>query len=221
MRRLYIAAKAPRPGFVKTRLARFIGPDSATALYAGFLRDISARFASEGVDATWFVTPDDCWGEIAAAAGVAEDAPATNQGPGSWGERQDRLFAAAALRGESPVVLISSDSPQIPVSYVHEAFELLAGHDLVIGPVLDGGYCLIGMRGYHDVLRQIPMSTPDVLEAIRSRAASLDLRVAALRATFDVDELEDLGHLEAACRERTDLVETSRSLALIRAAGWT
>ena len=213
MRRLYIAAKAPRPGLVKTRLARRIGQDPAVALYIAFLRDLAGRFSRKGLEATWFISPDACWPEIAEATGIAGSPPVIGQGPGSWGERQDRLFAAAARRGENPVVLIASDSPQISLEYVQAAFARLEKHDLVLGPVQDGGYCLLGMRGYHDVLAGVPMSTPQVLHAIRCRALSRGLSVALLPGTFDVDEIEDLVPLEAACRQRDDLGETRRALA--------
>ena len=46
--RLYIAAKAPRPGLAKTRLARGIGEEAALALYRGFLSDLAARFLGSG-----------------------------------------------------------------------------------------------------------------------------------------------------------------------------
>ena len=216
MRRLYIAAKAPRPGLVKTRLAQAIGEDSAVALYAAFLRDLEARFAAARAEPAWFVSPDGCWPEIASAAGIAGGPTVVNQGAGSWSQRQDRLFASAALRGESPVVLIASDSPQISIEYVEEAFDRLEHHDLVLGPVHDGGYCLLGMRGYQDLLPGIPMSTPHVLKAVRDSAVARGLAVALLRETFDVDEVKDLAALEAACRERDDLGETRRALALIQ-----
>ena len=217
MRRLYIAAKAPRPGLVKTRLARTIGADSAVALYVAFLRDLDARFAAAAVEPAWFVSPDGCWPEIACAAGIASGRAHADQGGGSWSDRQDRLFASAARRGESPVVLIASDSPQLSTGYVEAAFDRLEDHDVVLGPVHDGGYCLLGMRGYHDLLRGLAMSTPDVLEAIRHRAAARGLSVALLPETFDVDEVADLAALAAACQQRDDLAETGRALALTQA----
>ncbi|MBA3427400.1 MAG: hypothetical protein H0U07_02360, partial [Actinobacteria bacterium] len=41
---LYVAAKAPRPGRVKTRLAAAVGDAAATGLYGAFLRDLAVRF---------------------------------------------------------------------------------------------------------------------------------------------------------------------------------
>ena len=40
---LYIAAKAPRPGLAKTRLARHLGQQAALLLYRAFLRDLSVN----------------------------------------------------------------------------------------------------------------------------------------------------------------------------------
>lgn len=54
---LYIAAKAPRPGFAKTRLGKAIGPMQAIALYKAFLQDLAARFSTAPFEVVWFITP--------------------------------------------------------------------------------------------------------------------------------------------------------------------
>ena len=58
---LYIAAKAPRPGLAKTRLARGIGQRTAIDLYRAFLRDLGARFAAPAARGAfslgWYITP--------------------------------------------------------------------------------------------------------------------------------------------------------------------
>ena len=57
-----------------------------------------------------------------------------------------------------------------------------------MGRTLDGGYYLIGMRGFHDVLPGVPMSTVTAAEALAARAEGLGLRLAELPVTFDIDE---------------------------------
>ena len=183
--RLYIAAKAPRPGLVKTRLAGAIGDDSAAALYAAFLDDLAGRFPN----AVWFVTPPEDW--------VGWPHPTLAQPEGDWTERQRALFRGASARGETRVVLIASDSPQLPATRIAEAFRLLDAHDVVLGSVPDGGYYLIGMRGWHDVLAGVTMSTANVLTEIFARAAEHGVSVASLEPAYDVDELADLSLLEA------------------------
>ena len=217
MDRLYIAVKAPRPGFVKTRLARCLGEETAVALYIGFLRDLHERFVSAAISPTWFVTPDGSWPEIAAATGIGGEPSVVDQGDGDWGWRQDRLFASTSRQPDERVVLIGSDSPQLSAGYVRSAFDLLAESDLVLGPVHDGGYCLVGMRGSHRGLLEVPMSTPSVLDALLRRARSRGLSAALLPPTYDVDEVADLRALRADCRDRSDLPATARALALVHA----
>ncbi|MGI8650803.1 MAG: DUF2064 domain-containing protein [Rubrobacter sp.] len=75
------------------------------------------------------------------------------QGESDLGEHQWELFRGAATCGEERVVLIAFDSPQLIVGVVERDFRELRRHDLVFGPTYDGGYYLIGMRGFEDVLR--------------------------------------------------------------------
>jgi glycosyltransferase A (GT-A) superfamily protein (DUF2064 family) len=134
------------------------------------------------------------------------------QGDGDWTERQRDLFRGAAGRGEERTVLIASDSPQLAVGVVEEAFRALEEHELVFGPTHDGGYYLIGMRGWHDVLHNIPMSTNTVLDDIAARARASGLSVGWVETTFDVDEAEDLDRLRALVARRADLAATRAAL---------
>jgi glycosyltransferase A (GT-A) superfamily protein (DUF2064 family) len=67
-----------------------------------------------------------------------------------------------------------------------------------MGRTLDGGYYLIGMRGFHDILSGVPMSTVTAAAALAARAEGLGLRLAELPVTFDIDEERDLEHLRRA-----------------------
>ena len=241
---LYVAARAPRPGFSKTRLGQAIGHDRANILYAAFVQDLAAHLAEAPFPVGWYVTPEDAWDELepliypsepffAATSGAPRNGtssappgtargpmrgPVLVQGPGDWTARQHALFATAPGRGESRTILIASDSPQITLDPIVEAFEQLERHDLVLGPVDDGGYYLIGMRGPSDVLRGVPMSTRTVLDQIIARAELLGLSTALVAPTFDVDEAVDLDRLAKVVVERDDLPSTRAALAKL---GWS
>jgi len=214
---LYIAARAPRPGFAKSRLGRIIGHQRAADLYAAFLQDLAARFARVPFAVGWYVTPEDAWPELRPLLGpVAWSGPAIVQGPGDWTTRQRELFLGAGARGEQRTVLAASDSPHLTVETVAEAFDRLDHDDLVLGPTADGGYYLIGMRAPHEVLAGVRMSTGTVLEEIVARAEALGLATGLLPPTFDVDEAADLDRLIPLALERNDLAWTRAALDHLR-----
>jgi uncharacterized protein len=207
---LYVIARAPRVGFAKTRLGRTIGHERAVSLYRAFLKDLAARFSDSPVPPGWYVTPPDAWPEISELTG--ETGRVIFQGDGDLTERQSDLFRGAKGRGEERTVLIASDSPHLTVGIVEEAFRRLDSNDLVFGPTFDGGYYLIGMRGYHDVLEGVPMSVGTELGGITARARLVGLSVSLLETTFDVDVVEDLQNLRPLALERADLPATRDAL---------
>jgi rSAM/selenodomain-associated transferase 1 len=214
---LYVAARAPRPGFAKTRLGQTIGHEQANALYAAFVQDLAARLADLPFPVGWYVTPEDAWDALGRLVHPrpgpgTRPGPILVQGPGDWATRQQALFAGAAERGEQRTILIASDSPQVTLDPIREAFALLERHDLVLGPVEDGGYYLVGMRGNWPVLGGVRMSTGTVLDEIVGRAERLGLSVAFVAPTFDVDEADDLAHLAAVAARRDDLPATRAAL---------
>jgi len=213
---LYVAAKAPRAGFAKTRLGKAIGDDAALRLYRAFISDLAARFATAPFEVGWYVTPADGWPEVAALLPVSEGgARVLVQPVGDWAQRQAALFQGAAQRGEDRTVLVASDSPQLTVSLVQRAFALLSTCDVVLGPVHDGGYYLIGMRGSHDVLSGVAMSTATAFEQIVERSHRAGLRLGLLETTFDVDEVADLAALRRVAHERDDLPATRAALEML------
>ena len=60
----YVIAKAPRPGFAKTRPGEGIGHEEAVALYGSLLRDLAARFSGSAHEPGWYVTPPDALPEM-------------------------------------------------------------------------------------------------------------------------------------------------------------
>jgi glycosyltransferase A (GT-A) superfamily protein (DUF2064 family) len=222
---LYVAARAPRPGFTKSRLGHAIGHDRAAALYAAFVQDLAARLSGAPFRVGWYYTPDDGWSELESFVAVDRDSwwsrgPILSQPPGDWTHRQRALFLTAPSRNEHRTVLIASDSPQLGLGTLVDAFERLDWNDLVLGPTDDGGYYLIGMRSSAawsmarpcDVLTGVRMSTVTVLDEILARAETLGLRTSLLASTFDVDEAADLQLLIPMALVRDDLTATRTAL---------
>jgi glycosyltransferase A (GT-A) superfamily protein (DUF2064 family) len=196
---LMVATRIPTPGETKTRLGSVIGMAAAAHLYEAFLIDLANRLipaaAASGFDLIWTVSPPE--GDLAAVfqdLGILVTSTTTflPQSGDSWGERQDYLLRWAATRGYERAVLIASDSPHLPVRSISIALEGLRTHDVAIGRVHDGGYYLIGMRGYSDVLLDVPMSTPDAASTLIANARNRQLTWLETDPTFDVDVYDDL-----------------------------
>lgn len=200
-------ARAPVPGATKTRLGLSIGMDGAAHLYRAFLVDLAARFTpapgeAQCFDFGWAYTPGDLdFAETLASIGCAAPPPSVlfvpQEGEG-LGVRLENLFRWACDRGYARTVIAASDSPQLPRSVPEQALAALSDHEVAIGRTFDGGYYLIGLRGFRDVLSGAPMSTGKEADALLARAAALGLRVAELPPTFDVDEAADLARLRDA-----------------------
>jgi len=192
---LAILAKAPVPGFAKTRLAPALGAERAAALQARFLERAvtTACSAQIGPVSVWAAPdPDHPAFQTLTAFGVA----LLRQPDGDLGLRM--LAALAAARG--PALVIGTDCPALTPAHLRAAADALAGGvDVVVVPVEDGGYALIGMRELRPQLfTDMPWSTAGVMAETRRRLARLGLSWREPARLWDVDGPEDLPRLEGA-----------------------
>ncbi len=188
-----ILAKAPRPGLAKTRLAPVLGADGAANLQARFIeRTVTTAQAAAIGPVTLWVTPDrhhPAFQTIAALLGVA----LAEQPDGDLGARM--LAAIAAANG--PAIVIGTDCPALTPEHLRMAARALAdGIDVVIVPVEDGGYALIGMQRPEPALfAGMSWSTSSVMAETRRRLTRLGLPWREPARLWDVDEPADLERL--------------------------
>lgn len=215
MNKLYFAAKAPLAGEAKTRLGACIGMNAAATLYSAFLLDIAQRFANVSFQTKWYVAP----GAMAHVLPlVGSSARLLTQRGDTWAERQTNLFKMVAARREDRIVLAATDSPQLTTRRVKEAFQGLDSCDVVLGPTHDGGYYLVGMRGFHDILQGVEMSTDSALNQVLERTRAQRVTAFLLDPEFDVDTENDLIRLADEVGQRDDLAHTAAALAALRDA---
>jgi len=198
---LLVITRAPIPGFAKTRLGETIGMEQAALLHRAFLTDIAHKFFAPGtlsdtIERGWAITPA-TYDFAALTRSLAPSVPVekmvfVNQVGEGLGARLTNCFAWAAEHGHQDTVIMASDSPQLDPAIILQAFSELDLHDLVIGRVHDGGYYLVGQRGFSDVLSQVPMSTSNAAEALVETATARGLSVAELPHDLDVDVEQDL-----------------------------
>jgi hypothetical protein len=94
-------------------------------------------------------------------------------------------------------LIIGTDCPALTPSHLHIAANVLRdGTDVVVVPVEDGGYALIGMRVPEPALFvDMPWSTPEVMAQTRRRLRQLRLSWQEPVTLWDVDVPEDLKRL--------------------------
>jgi uncharacterized protein len=187
--RLIVFLKAPRPGSVKTRIAQTAGRDRACSIYGELVEAVLNRLTALK-DIELRFSPDDAETEI--QKWLRNDWLAQPQGDGDLGERLHRAFANAFAAGAERIVIIGSDSPEVSTKDIRVAWKELNTHDIVVGPAVDGGYWLIGLRAPQPQLfAGIEWSSDQVLAQTLSRAKSLGLKIQLLRILADIDTEED------------------------------
>jgi rSAM/selenodomain-associated transferase 1 len=209
-RTLVVMAKAPRFGAVKTRLAPSLSPEAVTDFYCCLLEDTLALAKSLSNVEVAIMCPDTDVNELTQIAGdevsiVAQKGEGLAAGLTSVfvhfaPDRQREHHRRGAHQRR--VIAFNSDSPHLPRSVLENAFETLAGHDIVVGPTHDGGYYLVGAKTSHRTLfANDGMGTSSALERLLSQARVLELSVGLAAPFYDIDTADDLTRLAEELRE--------------------
>ena len=190
---IVVFARRPRPGRVKTRLARVLGGRRAAALYAQLLQrtlDVVARTAG----ARCLIMPAsaaDCGYFRARHAGRGWLVRA--QASGDLGRRmQQALRLATAHAGAA--VIVGSDIADLTRADLAMALRALAdGADVVLGPAADGGYWLIGVaRPLEGLFESMRWGSAQVFATTVRRLEQRQLSWVELALRHDVDRARDL-----------------------------
>lgn len=199
---LGIFAKHWEPGVVKTRLGATIGAERAAEVHRAFVETLLGRFPAVAQRCRLAFTPRD---KEAALRAVLQNSRSRGwefepQAEGDLGQRMNAFFRTG-LEQAQRVVLIGSDSPDLPRHFISQAFELLAERDLVLGPAADGGYYLVGVSNrLPPIFEDIPWSTPEVWRRTIERLQATATRWHTLPPWYDVDDEASLTQLLSSLR---------------------
>lgn len=195
-RLLVMMAKQPEPGQTKTRLSPPLDPAEATVLYRCFLQDkLSAMQTIEIARPAIAYSPQEARGYFEQ---FAPDVLLIPQLGKNLAHSLCNIFEVTLGMGFDQVLAIDGDSPDLPASFLMQAFHALDDFqvDVALGPTDDGGYYAIGMRSLHRMLFDVEMSTPSVFVETLAQAEAAGLNVASLPRWYDVDRSEDLERLQ-------------------------
>ena len=184
---------------VKTRLSQSLPSPAITALYCCLLQDTIALAKSlNGVNVA-AMCPEPDKDELARFLG--DSVPVIAQKGEGLAAGLTSVFAHFTADGRRHVIAFNSDSPHLAPSVLDNAFEILATHDVVIGPTHDGGYYLVGAKASHSSLFEGDgMGTRSALDGLLGRARGLGLSTGLTEPFYDVDVADDLIRLSRELR---------------------
>ena len=188
--------KYPEKGRVKKRLSKSIGEGVAAELYRNFVLDSLSALEKCGVQFVVSFHPPDAQKKIIEWLG--KDYSYMPQQGDDLGQRMRNGFINMFDKNCQRVIIIGSDSPDLPGEFIDEAFSSLKTHDVVIGPSFDGGYYLIGFRHdtfFPETFDGICWSTDTVFSETSTIVKKAGLTLHVLPGWNDIDTRNDLDGL--------------------------
>lgn len=185
---LIIFVRNPILGKVKTRLAKGAGDEGALAIYKELLQRTKEVVLASSADCFVFyadyINNEDLWG--------AESFKKHLQESGGLGHRMQKAFELVFSKGYKKCCIIGSDCAELSTKIIEQSFTELTEQDVVIGPSLDGGYYLLGMKALRSKLFSAKKwSTETVFSSTLEDVNSQNLSYSLLPQLSDIDYLED------------------------------
>ena len=185
-----ILAKAPIPGFAKTRLIPALGAHGAAVLQEQLTELAVETATAAGIGPVFlWATPDE---GHSAFRGLARRFSITlaRQPDDELGQRILAAFEAGAG------LVIGTDCPALTPAHLRDAATALQNNDLAVIPAEDGGYVLIAMTKPQPALfTEIAWGSRRVMRETRRRASTFGLTIHEFPPLWDVDRPEDLERL--------------------------
>ena len=189
---VFVMCKAPVAGRVKTRLMTLYSAGEACDIHRAMAETVIERAARLFFNVS--IAADDISHPFFERFGL----PVVEQGEGDLGARMSRLMRQAFDEGAGSVLFLGTDSPHMAESRLADVVARLGDHDVVIGPVADGGYDLIAMsKPAPELFEGIAWGSEHVLRQSLERAKGSGVSVALLDQSFDLDTPESLERVKA------------------------
>ena len=184
---IIVFVRTPELGKVKTRLAKAIGDQAALTIYKLLLKHTATVLHELSFDKVVYysekIENNDFW-----EASLFEK---KLQKGADLGERMQQAFETAFDRGYKKVLIIGSDLFELTSTLIISALEALETYDISIGPSLDGGYYLLGMKELHPaVFKNKKWGANSVLKNTLRDLKQQNVKL--LEALNDIDTFEDL-----------------------------
>lgn len=190
---LYLFAKAPRAGAVKTRMQPQLDAESAAQLAQFMLEQTAANacanWPGEVALCVWPPRVDEpAFTALAARYGIT----VTAQTGTDLGARM-RHALDGGIAGAGAAAVMGCDVPHCPGAALAQAHAALARGENPVGAATDGGFYLLGLQRAEPALfAGVDWRGPAVLAEVRARAANAGVQLTDLPRLRDIDRYEDL-----------------------------
>jgi glycosyltransferase A (GT-A) superfamily protein (DUF2064 family) len=203
MANIFVLAKSPSAGQVKTRLTPAFTPEEAASLAAASLADTLHAVLSMPAERRVLLLNGEIGRWLPSGIDVITDLT------GTPAER----IAAAFEMFPGPSLALGMDTPQVKPAVLAPALMRNAWtkHDAWIGPSSDGGFWSLGLRTPNrKALKCVPLSTDRTMDTQHQRFVEAGLRCGFLPTLTDVDTAQDAKVVAAQAPSRSCLESRSR-----------
>ncbi|WP_431237522.1 TIGR04282 family arsenosugar biosynthesis glycosyltransferase [Mycolicibacterium aichiense] len=210
-----VVAKAPIPGLAKTRLAATVGDRAAADIAAAALLDTLDAVAETPVTRRVVAMTGEL--DHACRAGEIHDRLADftvieQRGDGFADRLANAHTDAATIR--QPVLQIGMDTPQVSAELLTACAHRLIDAQAVLGMARDGGWWVLGVSDGASAgfLRDVPMSQSDTGAVTLAALEHTGIPVTLVEELHDVDAVDDIPAVRAACSPSSRFAQATRGL---------
>ncbi len=192
---LIVFARAPMPGRAKTRLIPALGKKGAAALHQRLLENTLDTITTlQQCKLELWCTPDTSHPSFKHLKNEYPLSLHQQQGA-DLGERMAHAMQRALME-KRDAIIIGTDCPELSADDILQAIDLLQqGYDAVIGPAVDGGYYLLGLKRFESSLFQnIRWGSDSVFQQTLARLDRAGMPYQTLTTKHDLDRPADLEH---------------------------
>lgn len=191
---LILMTRIPIEGKTKTRLMSVLNGLECAQIHMCFLKDIFKIFSylKDDIDIYLTYTPEDSFKIIEDM--IPNYITCFPQYGDDLGDRMCNAIKYVLSKNYNKVVLMGCDVPHIQPENIRKAFDELNYNDVCLGPTLDGGYYLVGMKNIIDIVfsNNLKWGYKTVLEGTLDICNKNNIKVGLTNKLRDIDTKEDL-----------------------------
>ncbi len=197
MNALVIFAKFPEAGKVKKKIGQVIGMDTSAKLCECFINDLISAHNVQDYDLYLSFIGHEYKEKYRT---MFSNVILYVQRGSNLGE--NLFFSFEDLLDDyDKVVIIGCDAPTVGPDLATKAFNALDSYDVVLGPVSDGGYYLIGMKQPRNIFEGLPFGTDKLIQRQVELLKTKGLTFVMLEELDDIDTIDELKKVKS-CLKR-------------------